>query len=1164
MRSNHLRQVPLAAACLLALYQPISHAQDTNGQGGSTTPYEIPISIQVFPLPTLDQHPTNPLWTPVQPLNPYPDQSYQFANLYITISLNGGAPESLLLDTGSTALNIDAGKNYKSVPWLPASLISTITPGKQLAYGDGSYGNDTLTVTANSIQFYKPGADQGTTTLVDSYSPNKKGLSVSLNTQRYSTGESLGSQGKAGELYAYYIGPGYRWYSPAGYAQLQAEAAAGDLSPQGVSLVKNAQPLFLDQGWQTTIDSGQPSGIFGAGPFDAGNLSVLGQMTTSGYVVAANSELGARTGPSTSCGSCAHVIMNLDPAIRAQFTSIVPWSGSSETFPGSGAPVQGGPGHGEFGVLFTYVLNHSGPGVTLPTLLDSGTPEMTNIFSDTALATQTAAGIVDPNAQPLASGSGNAQGNIVANTSLTMTGAVPGAQATTMTTVSPYYGNAAQMLSIQPTNMGGDAPLAIVGYQFFMVNSVMYDLQNESTGYTPFFVSVDPISTGKGYAITGDMAPQGIAGVISGAGAFTIANGGSAQLTNINTYTGATVINKGGWLGLAVPGSIATSSGLQADGTFDISRVDPTAYVTSLSGAGTVALGANTLELTNAAGTFSGQLTDGGYGGGTGGGVIIAGGTETLSGANTFTGSTGIGPKAALQLTGSLAGSVLDAGVLTGNGKMGSLAVTGTVAPGNGLGMYQTLTVNGTYHQQSGSTYIAQINPHASSQLSVLGSAKIDADSNLQVIAAVASPSQPYVRGTQYTLLSAKGGLNGTYSTVATPTLSAVLALAPSYDAQNVYLRVVQTAALNLLGGTHNEVATLAGVQSLPADNPLFVAVSSLPNNRMILAAADRLSGDIHASTQAAFLDDSRFIRDAVTSRLYQAANENSDASASVPGPTVQTHANGIAVWGKFVGSWDRLDSDGNAARLTDSVGGFLVGADMGLGEHTRVGVAGGYTQTAFQSAYSSHSSSNDGYLGLYAGGRWNRWDVNGGLAFTQHNLTVSRSEVFPGFTDATSSRNKAYNSEAFGEVGYRLDFHTTTLEPFAQAAYVQLRENGFDEHDGPAALTGHGTSHGVTYATLGAHAASQFVVQGDTFTAFGTLGWRHASGYVDPASVQHFQGGTDFVVNGAPMAKNAAVVDAGMQVKVLKDVSLSLSYNGQIASHAVDSGFNGSFTWQF
>ena len=72
-----------------------------------------------------------------------------------------------------------------------------------------------------------------------------------------------------------------------------------------------------------------------------------------------------------------------------------------------------------------------------------------------------------------------------------------------------------------------------------------------------------------------------------------------------------TTIN-GGTLALSGSGSIADSSDVIDDGTFDISATSGASIVT-LSGNGTVKLGGKKLTLTNASTTFSGTI------GGTGG-----------------------------------------------------------------------------------------------------------------------------------------------------------------------------------------------------------------------------------------------------------------------------------------------------------------------------------------------------------------------------------------------------------------------------------------------------------------------------------------------------------------------------------------------------------------
>jgi autotransporter-associated beta strand protein len=94
----------------------------------------------------------------------------------------------------------------------------------------------------------------------------------------------------------------------------------------------------------------------------------------------------------------------------------------------------------------------------------------------------------------------------------------------------------------------------------------------------------------------------------------------------------------------------------------------------SIEGAGTYRLGSKalTIGLNNLSTVVSGTITDGGFGGGTGGSLIKVGtGTLTLSGANTYTGGTTISA-GTLQLgaggaTGSIKGNVINNSVFAIN-----------------------------------------------------------------------------------------------------------------------------------------------------------------------------------------------------------------------------------------------------------------------------------------------------------------------------------------------------------------------------------------------------------------------------------------------------------------------------------------------------------------
>jgi autotransporter-associated beta strand protein len=163
---------------------------------------------------------------------------------------------------------------------------------------------------------------------------------------------------------------------------------------------------------------------------------------------------------------------------------------------------------------------------------------------------------------------------------------------------------------------------------------------------------------------SGVIADGGIGG---GAGGRLAVTGGTQTLTGVNTYTGGTLVDTGATLALSGSGSIATSAYVNAVGTFDISQTTAGASIITLTGAGKVALGAQELTITNGSTTFAGVLADGGIGGGTKGSLIVSGGTQTLTGVNTYTGDTTIAPNpvggtATLALAGS--GSIATSSVV--------------------------------------------------------------------------------------------------------------------------------------------------------------------------------------------------------------------------------------------------------------------------------------------------------------------------------------------------------------------------------------------------------------------------------------------------------------------------------------------------------------------
>ena len=152
--------------------------------------------------------------------------------------------------------------------------------------------------------------------------------------------------------------------------------------------------------------------------------------------------------------------------------------------------------------------------------------------------------------------------------------------------------------------------------------------------------------------------------------ALTKAGTGTQTLTGANTYTGATTIS-GGTLALSLGGTL-TASTITNNATFDISTHTSGASILNLLGSGNTTLGANTLTITAASGTYTGTFT------GTGG--LTVSGNYALSGTgNAYSGTTTINSGATLQGTTdtfSPNSTVIDNGTLTF-----SRSGTGSFAP---------------------------------------------------------------------------------------------------------------------------------------------------------------------------------------------------------------------------------------------------------------------------------------------------------------------------------------------------------------------------------------------------------------------------------------------------------------------------------------------------
>jgi outer membrane autotransporter protein len=659
-------------------------------------------------------------------------------------------------------------------------------------------------------------------------------------------------------------------------------------------------------------------------------------------------------------------------------------------------------------------------------------------------------------------------------------------------------------------------------------------------------------------------------GPTPGQGTVTISNGGLVSAPSVymgadSSSTGALIVNTGGVLETAalLPGAggatVTFNNGIlraTASSTPDSALIYGFAPGDFTIGTGGMVLDSNGFNVT-ASTIISGA-----------GGLTKEGaGALTLTDANTYTGNTTVAA-GTLIVNGSIAQSavtVQNGATLAGNGTVGATSVQtgGTIAPSGASG---TLTVNGAFSQQAGSTYQVQVNPNsnASNQILVNGAATLSGGAILNV-----TRSQPgaYRLGALYTVMTATGGVTGTYVLAGdTANLTTFLGLVGAYDPDHAYLQVVQIRSLTDPAKTPNQIATSGGLESLPTTDPVLNAALNLPTDEAARQAFDQLSGEGFASIKTALIDDSRLVRDAADARLrdaFCAVGGDADTNTKHPrdADCNSDHAN---IWAQTLGSWGHTDSNGNAGSLSTGTSGLLFGGDVPVASIWRVGAMAGYSNTSID-ARDTTAGSDNYHLGAYAGTQRGAFGLRFGAAYTWSDISSNRSVSFSGLADQLRADYDAATAQAFAEIGYRVDAGRIALEPFANLAFVSLHTGGFAEQGGAAALTSSGSDSDTTISTLGLRPSTQVTIGGIQASLQGMIGWRHDFGDVTPTSTASFAGGGDaFTVSGAPIARDAAAVEAGLEVNARENLDVWLTYGGQFSSGAIDQSVKGNLVLRF
>ena len=100
----------------------------------------------------------------------------------------------------------------------------------------------------------------------------------------------------------------------------------------------------------------------------------------------------------------------------------------------------------------------------------------------------------------------------------------------------------------------------------------------------------------------------------------------------------------------------------------------------------------------------------------------------------------------------------------------------------------------------------------------------------------------------------------------------------------------------------------------------------------------------------------------------------------------------------------------------------------------------------------------------------------------------------------------------------------------------------------------------------LGARAAINYVLPtGFVLTPHVSAAWQHAFGTINPTAALAFESnGASFVTAGVPLARDAALVEAGFDLNLTRQLALQVVYFGQLASRIQDNSVMGNVRWRF
>jgi uncharacterized protein with beta-barrel porin domain len=543
---------------------------------------------------------------------------------------------------------------------------------------------------------------------------------------------------------------------------------------------------------------------------------------------------------------------------------------------------------------------------------------------------------------------------------------------------------------------------------------------------------------------------------------------------------------------------------------------------------------------------------------------FIKTGTSTwiTTGSTSATGAWSIN-QGTLEVDGAIGNAssvtVNSGGTLSGTGTIGDPAIAsdGTLSPGSVTNPYGTLTLTDALTFASGSFYTVHISPSTNSFTQVNSTATLGGATVNAIFASGSFVAK------QYTILTATGGVSGTFaSTVVNTNLPFGFKTSLSYDASDVYLNL----GLAFTGLSNNQqVVGTTLVNYFNATGGIPMAFGALTPAGLTQVSGETATGSQQTTFDAmgqfmGLMTDPFMNRSggSASSPLgYAGASNPTDAFAMFTKAPPQAFEQRWSVWAAGFGG--SQSTSGNAAvgtnNTTSSIAGTAVGADYLISPNTIAGFALAGGGTNFSVANGGTGRSDLFQMGAYVRHTSGPAYISAALAYGWQDITTDRTVAVAGFDQLRAQ----FDANAWSgrlEGGYRFVSPATFgvgITPYAAAQFVTFDLPAYAEQS-IAGTTNFALNYGAKDVTdprseLGIRTDKSWAMADGILTLRGRLAWAHDYDS-DRSIAATFQSlpGASFVVNGAAQASDSALVTASVEKKWLNGWSAAATFEGEFS----------------